>query len=195
MTDRLTGVSARLVSERKLFICNQINTLPASKSYQGQIIQRHEQTETPGLRGQTLSLASVIFFIDQRFVVRRAPLPVAGNLQRPTLISHPANPVAFPIEGKVSFISCNLLCSLRLSIDSTVYLWTERTEKGSRNKQTNKTEHRSHRRCQLAAAVIDDKVSLNVLKCASGQMHQSRAETQINTIFLFVFPSLCLLSQ
>lgn len=42
MTDRLTGVSARLVSERKLFICNQINTLPASKSYQGQIIQRHE---------------------------------------------------------------------------------------------------------------------------------------------------------
>ena len=56
------------------------------------------------------------------------------------------------------------------------------------NKQTNKAEHRSRRCVQLTAAVIDDKVSLNVLKRASGQMHQTQAETQINTIFLFCFP-------
>lgn len=137
-----------------------------------------------------MPLASVIFFIDQRFVVRRAPLPVGGNLQRPALISHPATPVAFSIERKVSFISYNLLCSLRLSIDFNVYLWTEQKGRGkeSRNKQTNKAEHRSRRCAQLAAAVIDDKVSLNVLKRASGQMHQTQAETQINTIFLFCFP-------
>lgn len=85
-----------------------------------------------------MPLASVIFFIDQRFVVRRAPLPVGGNLQRPTLISHPATPVAFSIERKVSFISYNLLCNLRLPIDFNVCLWTQ--QKGrveeSRNKQT-----------------------------------------------------------
>lgn len=137
-----------------------------------------------------MPLASVIFFIDQRFVVRRAPLPVGGNLQRPTLISHPATPVAFSIERKVSFISYNLLCNLGLPIDFNFCLWTE--QKGGANKQTNKMEYQSHRCVQLAAAMIDDKVSLNVLKRASGQMHQTGAQTQINTIFLFVFPSLCL---
>lgn len=68
-------------------------------------------------------------------MVRRAPLPVGGNLQRPALISHPATPVAFSIEGKVSFISYNLLCSLRLSIDFNVYLWTEQTGREEKQKQ------------------------------------------------------------
>lgn len=58
--------------------------------------------------------------------------------------------------------------------------------------QTNKTEHRPRRRVQVAAAVIDDEVRVKVLKRASGQMHQTPAETQINSIFLFVFPSLSL---
>lgn len=33
--------------------------------------------------------------------------------------------------------------------------------------------------------MIDDKVSLNVLKPGWGQMHQAQAETQINNIFLW----------
>lgn len=70
--------------------------------------------------------------------------------------------------------------------------WADGKEKET-NK--NKMEYWSHRCVQLTAAVIDDKVSLNVLKRASGQMHQTQAKTQINTIFLFVFPSLCLLAQ
>lgn len=48
--------------------------------------------------------------------------------------------------------------------------------------QTNRTGHRFYQRAQLTSPVIDDKVSPNVLKCASGQIHQSQAETQINTI-------------
>lgn len=92
-------------------------------------------------RAQSANVANGIchFFIDQSLVVRRASLPVAGNLQRSALISHPVIPVAFSIERKVSFISYNLLCSLRLSIDFNVYLQTQQNGKGKespKNKQT-----------------------------------------------------------
>lgn len=56
--------------------------------------------------------------------------------------------------------------------------------------ETNKVARQSHRCAELAAAVIDDEVSMNVLKRASGQTHQSQAGTQINTIsFLFSLPA------
>lgn len=136
------------VWEWELHKCNQINLLPASKK----VIKDKSSRDMIrlGLRGlgSKLTLTSVIFFIDQRLVARRAPLPVGGNLQSPALISHPATTVVFSIERKVSFISCNLLCSLRLSIDFYVYLWTQQNGGGKaspKHKQTNKTEHRSHR--------------------------------------------------
>lgn len=127
------------VWEWKLHICNQINSLPASKkSQEGQKSSR--DTIRLRLRGLGSKLTSVIFFIDQRLVVRRAPIPVGGNLQRLALISHPATIVAFSIERKVSLISCNLLCSLRLSIDFYVYLLTQQNGRGkeSQKQQTNK---------------------------------------------------------
>lgn len=79
------------------------------------------------------------FLCTAKICGKTCPLPCWGYLQKPTLISHPATAVAFPIERKVSFISYNLLCNLRLLIDFNVYLWTERRQAAKeKQKRVNK---------------------------------------------------------
>lgn len=68
------------------------------------------------------------------------------------------------------------------------YGLSRREGEGEQKQTKHQTQPQSRQCVQLAAAVIDDKVSLNVLMCASGQMHQTQTETQINTIFLFCLP-------
>lgn len=135
-----------------------------------------------GLRGQKLPVASVIFFIDQRFVERRVPVPVGENLQRPTLISHPTNPAAFPIERKVSFISCNLLFSLGLSIDFNVYLWTE--QRGGRWKQTKRNICCDWWQGLCERIKVYIRSNASVSSWNTNQYH-----------FLFVFPSLSVMNE
>lgn len=117
-------------------------SVAAKKSHQREIIQTLVPSDGRDADGGILAVA-------ERRVAKRAPLWVGGNLPRPPLILRPATPAAFSIEEKVSFISYNLLWSLRLFIDFFfyVYLWTQHIggrRKGPK-KQTNTREHRSPR--------------------------------------------------
>lgn len=92
------------VHEWKLHICNQIKSVPCLKKKSSRTNHRGTWSDWDwgwSKLEQASPPASVIFFIDQRLVVRRAPLGVRGNLRRPALISHPATPVAFSIERSI----------------------------------------------------------------------------------------------
>lgn len=129
----------------------------------------------------------------ERQVVKRAPLWIRGNLPRPHLILQPPTPDAFSIEESIiNFLQFTLEFKIVYWF-FYVYLWTRHNGRVPKSKQAQQNI--------APLGMFNSRLprsmtrSLNLLKPGWGQMHQAQAETQINSIFLLVFPSLSLLSQ
>lgn len=136
-----------------------------------------------------------LLFPSKTCTLRRAPLPVWGNLQSPGLISRPATPVAFSIEREVSFVSYNLLSSLKLPIDFNVYLWTEKREGEGRAKQTNKQNRASApsvcstRSCRDRWQGLSECIKARVGSNASG-LRLKHKSIPFSSLFSLLFPPL-----